>query len=306
MKPPLQKSYPLLVLLLLLSLVQEAQAQKESFFNHFHWNKSYYTAAGTGSRGFALHSLYRNYNDTANHYLSLDIPVQQINSAFGFYYLHNSANSKQNIQSGLSYTAFVPLGQRGSLRLGIQGNCQQYALSEKTWAFGEYQTDSISYTGDASLFLQRDQLELGFSAEKLYRHGKINKPAYSLLLGFRELQTYSWLRSSPFLLIRLRPEQELPEWRFNYTATIANFLVLGSSYYKNSTYLYGFNAGFKIANSLWLTAATDFENLMLPYRALYEFGVRLNIKGRQQQASFVGKPEEREPEAEAWGEAEGF
>jgi hypothetical protein len=291
MKPPLQRIYCLITLMLLIGLVLEAQAQKESFFNHFHWNKGYYAPAGSGARGLAINSLYRNYNDTTNHFLSLAVPVHKIRSAFGFYYLHNTSNQHQNIQSGLSYTAFLPVGQNGSLRLGVQANRHQHAISAKTWAFGEYQTDLVSYTGDASLFFQKGKLDLGLSTENLYHQGQFKKPAYSLLVGFRELRTNDWLQSTPYMLMRLKA-QELPEWRLNYSATIANFLIIGSSYYKNSDYLYGFNAGFKICNSLWLTAATDFENLMLPYRAIYEFGLRLNIQDKRSKASFVSQPEE--------------
>lgn len=291
-------------MVLLTGIAQEAQAQKESFLNHFHWNKGYYASAGAGAQGFGLNTLYRNYNDTVNHYLSLAFPVQKINSAFGFYYLHNTANQQQNLQSGLSYSAFLPVGQEGSLHLGIQANRHQRALSEKTWAFGEYQTDYVTYTADASLFFQREKLDLGISAEELYRQGGLHTPVYTLLLGFRELQTNEWLHSSPYLLMRSRPDQELPEWRFNYSATIANFLVLGSSYYKNSSYLYGFNAGFKICNSLWLTAATDFENLLLPYRALYEFGLRLHIAKKKAAVSLT--PEGEKPHTPEVKEYEGF
>ena len=294
MKPSLQKIYTLLILVLLISLAKEAQAQKESFFNHFHWNKSYYAAAGSGSRGFALNSLYRNYNDTSNHYLSLAVPVYKIRSAFSFYYLHNTSKQHQNIQSGLSYAAFLPVGYNGSLRLGVQANRHQHAISERTWAFDQYQTQKVSYTADASLFFQQGKLDLGLSTENLYRKGQFNKPVYTLLLGFRELRTNDWLQSSPYLIMRAKEEQELPEWRFNYSATIANFLVLGGSYYKNSDYLYGFNAGFKICNSLWLTAATDFENLMLPYRALYELGLRLNIQSKHYKAPLNNRPAESE------------
>lgn len=304
MQTLIQRVYCLIYIVLLTGVAQEAQAQKESFFNHFHWNKSYYASAGAGAQGFDLNTLYRNYNDTANHYLSLAFPVQKINSAFGFYYLHNTANQQQNLQSGLSYSAFLPVGQEGSLRLGIQANRHQRSLSEKTWAFGEYQTDYVTYTADASLFFQRGKLDLGMSAEELYRQGRLQTPVYTLLLGFRELQTNEWLHSSPYLLMRSRPDQELPEWRFNYSATIANFLVLGSSYYKNSSYLYGFNAGFEICNSLWLTAATDFENLLLPYQALYEFGLRLHIAKKKAPVSLT--PEGEKPRTPEVKEYEGF
>lgn len=298
MQPLVQKFYCLVYLLLLTGFAQEAMAQKESFFNHYHWNQGYHTSAGSGSQGFSFNSLYRNYNDTANYYLSFAIPVKKINSSFGFYYLHNTANHQQNLESGLSYTAYVPVGQSGSFRMGIQGNRHQQAVSEKTWAFGEYQTDLVEYTADVSLFLQKDKLGLGFSANRLFRQGQLKKPDYTLLLSFRDLRVNDWLQSSPSLLMRIREEQELPEWRYNYTGTIANFLMLGGSYYRNSDYLYGFNAGFRICNTVWLTAATDFENLLLPYRALYEFGLRLNIQGKGNQPAFAPPAETPEEEFE--------
>lgn len=304
MQSLLRKFNYLICAVLLTGMAQEAQAQKESFFNHFHWNKSYYAPAGAAAQGFDLNTLYRNYNDTTNRYLSLAFPVQEINSAFGFYYLHNTSNHEQNLQSGLSYTAFLSVGEESSLHLGIQANRQQRALSEKAWTFGEYQTDYVTYTAGASLFFQRGKLNLGLSAEDLYRQGSLQAPAYSLLLGFRELRTNEWLHSSPYLLMRSRPGQELPEWRFNYSATIADFLVLGSSYYKNSSYLYGFNAGLKVCNSLWLTAATDFENLLLPYRALYEFGLRLHIAKKKPAAPPT--PEVKKPRTPEVKEYEGF
>lgn len=260
------------------AFIQKVQAQKGTFFHHFSWNDASYTSAGSGASGFTFNSLYRNYNDSTNYFISLGVPVNKLNSALGFYYLHNSSGESQNLQSGLSYTAFIPLGQSGSLRLGVQGNRQQHAISPRTWTFGEYQTDSISYTADASVFLQRGKLSAGFSAEGLlYPAGPLHKPDYILMLSFHELSTAPWLRSSPAMLTRWRNDQERPEWRFNYTATIANTVMVGASYYKNSEYLYGFNAGFKLFNALWLTAATDFENMLLPYRALYEFGLRLHL-----------------------------
>lgn len=299
MKPLLQKFYFLIVLLFIAGLTQEVQAQKERFFNQFHWNKEYYAPAGSGAQGFALNSLYRNYNDTANYYLGFAIPVQKINSSFGFYYLHNTANQQQRLETGLSYTAFLPVGQSGSLHLGVQANRYQQATSERNWAFGEYQTERIEYTTDASLFFQQGKLGAGFSADRLFRQGQLKKPDYTLFLSFRELRTTHWLLSSPSLLLQVREEQGLPEWRYNYTATIANFLMLGGSYYRNSDYLYGFNAGFKICNTVWLTAATDFENLLLPYRALYEFGLRINIPGRHRNGAFATQAEAPEEELEA-------
>ncbi|WP_081604490.1 type IX secretion system membrane protein PorP/SprF [Nafulsella turpanensis] len=296
MNHQLKKVTCLLAFITLLVFTQKVQAQKNSFFNHFRWNQSSYTSAGSGANGFTFNSLYRNYNDSTNYFVSLDIPLNRLNSAFGFYYLHNSSGEQQNLQSGVSYTAFIPLGQNGSIRFGVQGNRQQHAVSPRTWTFGEYQTDSVSYTADASVFLQREKLSLGFSAEGLYPAGPQHQPDYVLLLGFHELNTSSWLRSSPFMLTRWRNDQERPEWRFNYTATIANTVLLGASYYKNSEYLYGFNAGFKLFNAVWLTAATDFEDLLLPYRALYEFGLRIHISKRTAASVAADTPAPEEDE----------
>jgi hypothetical protein len=89
------------------------------------------------------------------------------------------------------------------------------------------------------------------------------------------------------VLMRIRHGYELPEWRLNYTATIGNFLVLGGSHYKNSVYLFGFNAGFKLFNAVWLTAATDFESLQLPQQAIYELGLRMNIRKKVNPANFT-------------------
>lgn len=284
MRIQLPKVCRLLCLFLLTGFIQQAQAQKESFFNHFYWNRANLAPAGSGIRGFNLNSLYRNYQGNANYYASLDIPLNRLHSAIGAYYLHNSTESRQSLQTGLSYTAFVKMGYNSSLRLGLLGKRHQQAHSAKTWAFREYQTETIYYSADASLFLQRDKLELGLTVQNLYPKGLYPQPDYSLMLSFFELRASSWLRSSPAVMLRIRHGYQLPEWRLNYTATIGNFLLLGSSYYKNSDYLFGFNAGLKLFNTVWLTAATDFEDLQLPQQgiqALYEFGLRMNINRKE-------------------------
>jgi hypothetical protein len=280
----------LLCLFLLTCFIQQAQAQKEIFFNHFYWNRANLTPAGSGIQGFNLNSLYRNYQGNTNHYASLDIPLNRLHSAIGVYYLHNSTGSRQSLQTGLSYTAFVKMGYNSSLRLGLLGKRHQQAYSAKTWAFREYRTETVYYSADASLFLQRDKLELGLTVQNLYPKGLYPKPDYNLMLSFFELRASSWLRSSPAMLLRIRHGQQLPEWRFNYTATIGNFLLLGSSYYKNSAYLFGFNAGFKLFNGIWLTAATDFEELQDMQRsplALYEFGLRMNFNRKENLSNYT-------------------
>lgn len=265
--------------------LHEAQAQKETFFNHFNWNKANLAPAGNGSRGFSLNSLYRNYNDSTNRYLSLEIPVNRLKSALGVYYLHSIAEQQNSLYAGLSYTAFISLGHNSSLRLGMLGNRHQQAKSIDPWDFSKYRTDSIYYSADASLFLQRDKMELGITVQNLFPKAHYPGPDYSLMLSFYDLPTCSWLRSSPAVLLRIRHGYQLPEWRVNYTATIGNFLLLGGNYYKNSAYLFGFNAGFKLFNTVWLTAATDFEDLQLPRQALYELGLRIHVNNSKETQS---------------------
>lgn len=283
MRRILRKGYYLTSLWVMMGFIQKAHAQKETFFHHFNWNQTYYSSAGVGSQGFLLNTLFRNFNDSTNYYFSVDVPLNKFNSALGTYYIHNTSSEDQYIQSGISYTGFIRLGQDGSLRLGAQGNRHQKAESPRTWAFQEYQTDTVYYSADASLFLQRESLLLGITAKNLLQKGSQATPDFTVFLGFHELQTNSWLRSSPYMLLQIRQGHELPEWRFNYSATIVNFLVLGGSYYKNSHYLYGLNGGFKIANTVWLTFASDFVDTKLPYRAIYELGLRINIRKKSDQ-----------------------
>lgn len=282
MKMKLLKKGWLIGMLLFPAFMQNAQAQKETFFNHFSWNTANIVSAGNGAVGYNLNSLYRNYNDSTNSYFSLGIPIEKWHSALGVYHLHSISKLQQSLQTGISYTAFVKLGYNSSLHIGVLGNRHQQARSARPWAFNEYKTDSVYYSADASLFLRRDKLALGLAVQHLYPKALFPKPDYSLMLGFDELRTTHWLRSSPSMLLRIRHGHELPEWRYNYTATIGNFLVLGGSYYKNSVYLFGFNAGFKLFNTVWLTAATDFEDLQLPQQALYEFGLRMNIGKKEE------------------------
>lgn len=270
-------------LLLLPAFMQQVQAQKETFFNHFSWNSANFMSAGNGASGYNLNSLYRNYHDSTTSYFSLGIPIDKWHSALGIYHLHNSSKLQQSLQTGISYTAFVKLGYNSSLHIGVLGNRHQQAVSARPWAFNEYQTDSVYYSADASIFLRRDKLELGLAVQHLRAN-----PDYNLLLRFDELRTTNWLRSSPSMLLRIRHGHELPEWRYNYTATIGNFLVLGGSYYKNSVYVFGVNAGFKLFNTVWLTAATDFEDLQLPQQALYEFGLRMNIRKKDNYKDYTG------------------
>ena len=289
-------------LLLMAGCIQQGYAQKETFFHHSSMNQAFFAPAGTGAQGLSLNSLYRNFNDSTNYFMSLEVPVNKWNSAVGGYYLHNSSGDDQNISSGLSYTAFIRTGRNSSLRLGFLGNRHQQALSNSTFAFQEYRTHTIFYTADASLFLQAGNLSLGLTAHQLLPAKLQEQRDYTLFLGFRELRTNDWLRSSPHLLMRIKHQQELPEWRFNYTATIANFLMLGGAYYKNSDYLYGLNAGFKIANTIWLTAATDFVDTTLPYRAIYEFGLRINIRKKQTFAEKQAQPSDQPEGGEAYSD----
>lgn len=286
-------------LLMVAGCIQQGYAQKETLFHHTDMNQAFFAPAGAGTQGLTLNSLYRNFNDSTNYFMSLEIPVEKFNSAVGAYYLHNTSGDNQNIRSGLSYTAFIRTGENSNLRLGFLGNRHQQALSTRTFAYQEYKTDTLFYTADASLFLQTGNFSLGLTAHQLLPAKIQDQKDYTLFLGFRELRTNHWLRSSPHLLMRIRHQQELPEWRFSYTATIANFLMMGGTYYKNSDYLYGLHAGFKLFNTVWLTAATDFVDTTLPYRAIYEFGLRINIQKKRAFADKQTLPSEEEDEQEA-------
>ena len=309
-----KNKYFLSCLLFCASITQSAHAQKETFLHHFNWNQEVFSSAGGSARGFTINSLYRNYNDSINYFFSTSVPVAKFNSSFGVYYLQNTSGETQNIKSGLSYSAFIPFGNSSSLHAGIQGNRHQQAFSQDPWAFKEYRTDTSYYTYDLSLFLKRGKMSLGFSAENLLPGYSRSQTDYALLLGFHELRTNDWLRSSPYMLARLRHDYLVPEWRFNYTVTIVNTVMLGASYFKNSDYLYGFNAGFKLFNRVWLTAATDFVDTKLPYRAIYEFGLKVNIskKGAVAEKQLVPSPwhddyygEDHEEEAPVVEEAPG-
>lgn len=301
MKIILLKRQWTICLFILATFVQEGFSQKETFFHHTGMITPFLAPAGGGAGGLTLNSLYRNFNDSTNYFLGLAVPVDKLNSALGAYYLHNTSGQDQNIKSGLSYTTFIPIGQNSSLRFGVMGNRHQQALCTSTFAFREYQTDTVFYTADASVFLQKGDFSLGLTAHQLLPAKIEDLRDYSLFLGFKELRTSQWLRSSPTLLMRIKHQQKLPEWRFNYTATIANFLMVGGSYYKNSSYLYGLQAGFKLFNTVWLTAATDFVDTTLPYRAIYEFGLRVNIQKKGRIAEREDKAAEQEEGEEAYG-----
>ena len=58
-------------LLMVAGFIRQGYAQKETFFHHTDMNQAFFAAAGAGTQGLALNSLYRNFNDSNNYFMSL-------------------------------------------------------------------------------------------------------------------------------------------------------------------------------------------------------------------------------------------
>lgn len=262
---------------MLLLLLAGLQAIGQTRYNHFPWTYDRTVSAGVGAEGTAFTGISRLRTDTLSLYSAFAIPIKPIRGSIGGYYNQHVLQNSQLIAYGLAYNAFLSFNASTKLRFGVQQNWQrtvEISNPAESWIAAP---SSLSTSTDFSALLQRDKLLLGASVENALQKGQRH---YNALIGFRELESYSWLKSSPFLLIQLRDGMQLPELRFNYTATLFNTLTMGGSYYKNSNYRWGANAGLKLFRSLWLSAAADFKSLNIQPDAL-ELGFRLNFgKGR--------------------------
>lgn len=260
----------------LLLLLTSLPAFSQHRYTHFPWTYNRTVSAGIGAEGTAFTTLARMRADTISLYSALSVPINPLRGALGVYYNQHSLQNRQLTDIGLGYSFFLPFTSTANLRFGIQQNWQRVveAKAAETW---QQEPATLTTSTDFSALLRRDHLLAGVSVENALQKGLRQ---YNVLLGFRELESNSWLHSSPFLLIQLRDGQEMPEFRFNYTATVLNTLVLGASAYKNSYYSWGANAGLKLFHSIWLTAGADFKSFNTQPDAL-ELGLRLNFgKGR--------------------------
>ena len=262
----------LVLLLLFISL----QAIGQQRYTHFPWTYDRTVSAGIGAEGTAFTLLGRSRPDTASIYTALAVPLVPIRSAVGGYYNQHATEGRQFVDWGIGYNFYLRFTPTTNLRLGVQQNWHRIADAAPGEGIHASKVNTYSST-DFSALLRRDHLLFGASMENALNKGQRQ---YNVLLGFRELQTYSWLRSSPFLLVQLREGRAVPEFRFNYTVTAFNTLVMGGSVYKNSYYSWGANAGIKLFRSVWLAVGADFKEFNTQPDAL-ELGLRLNFgKGR--------------------------
>ncbi|EMR04700.1 PorP/SprF family type IX secretion system membrane protein [Cesiribacter andamanensis] len=264
------------LLLLLAPVPSFGQRLPQQRYTHFPWTYDRTVSAGIGAEGTAFTFLGRSRPDTLSGYAALAIPLPPIRGAIGGYYHQQLGTTQQLSEWGLGYTLFLPFTEETNLRLGVQQNWHSLRHTGQPEG-GTPKPDQQLTSTDFSGLLRRDNLLLGLSMENALNKGQRQ---YNALLGFRELQSYSWLRSSSFLLVQIQDGRELPEFRFNYTGTVLNTLLLGGSYYKNGLYQWGANAGFKFFRSLWLVAGADFKGFTTQPDAL-ELGLRLNVgRGR--------------------------
>lgn len=209
-------------------------------------------------------------------YAALSVPLPAMRSALGGYVnqMVSLPDRGQWAEAGLSYALVLPFEEHASFRLGVQHNWHRQARqADNITDIWTRTADSLYTTTDLSAFIKRDHLLLGVSAEDALHQ---NRRSYSILLGFRELQTYSWLKSSPFFSMSLLPNKEVPEFRFNYSSTLFNTLTLGASLYRHTPYAYGLNGGLKLFNALWLSGNLDFADFNTTPSAV-ELGIRFNL-----------------------------
>jgi hypothetical protein len=216
--------------------------------------------------------------DTVMAYTAFAVPIKAVRSSLGFYANHMSTveSQQQWADLGLTYVLTLPLGRHASFRLGAQQNWHRRAtgqIGNPSDIWKPTSLDSLYTTTDFGAFIKRDHLLLGFSAESA-----LNKPtrAYNILLGFRELRTSEFVKSSPFFAMSILPDKDVPEFKFNYTITLGNTFNLGASVYRNTPFKFGMNTGFKLFNSLYLIGALDYREFK-PLPDAVEVGLRLNL-----------------------------
>ena len=252
-------------------------AYSQQRYTHFPWTYDRTVSAGIGAEGTAFTFLGRMRDDTASVYTAFAVPLNPLRSAVGGYYNQHTTAGKHITDFGLGYNIVLRFTETANLRLGVQQNWHQVTDAASDGDIWDSKAPTTHTSTDLSALIRRDHLITGVSMENALEKGQRQ---YNVLLGFRELETYSWLRSSPFLMVQVRDGREEPEFRFNYTATVLNTVVMGASVYKNSYYSWGANAGLKLFRSVWLAAGADFKSFNTQPDAL-ELGLRLNFgKGR--------------------------
>ncbi|WP_224999860.1 hypothetical protein [Cesiribacter sp. SM1] len=276
------QNWRIMIGFVLLMVLACPPAYSQNRYTHFPWTYDRNVSAGIGAEGTTFTFLGRVRPDTASIYSAFAIPVNPIRGAIGGYYNRHTTNGKHVTDFGLGYNIVLRFTETANLRLGVQRNWHQVTDVASASDIWDSKAPTTYNTTDFSALLRRDHLVTGVSMENALEKGNRQ---YNILLGFRELETYSWLRSSPFMMMQIREGREVPEFRFNYTVTVLNTLVMGSSVYKNSYYSWGANAGIKLFRSVWLAAGADFKEFNTQPDAL-ELGLRFNFgRGRVRSAA---------------------
>ncbi len=268
--------------LALLTLFLSLQAFGQDNYTHFPWTFDRTLSAASGAEGTDFTFLRRSRPGIASPglgspnatsiYAALAVPIKPIRGAIGSYFHHSNIAGNKAIDFGLAYNFYLTFAPTAHLRVGVQQNWHRNSAAH---AGDAKNTSGIvpAASTDFSALLRRDHLWAGISMENALHK---EQRQYNILLGFRDLETYNWLRSSPFMLIQLYPDREQPEFSFNYTVTAFNTVVMGASVYKNGYYSWGANAGLKLFNMAWLTAGADFRQFNTQPDAL-ELGLRLMV-----------------------------
>ena len=197
--------------LALLLLLVGTQVFCQQRYTNFPWTYDRTVSVGIGTEGTAFTFLGRLRPDTASAYTALAVPIAPIRSAVGTYYSQHAAKGRQIIDFGIGYKFYLKFTPTANLQLGVQQNWHR--IADAPPGEGAHATKFTTYNStDFSTLLWRDHLLFGASMENALH--KVNRQ-YNLLLGFQELETYSWLRSSPFLLVQIRDDQEVPEFCFH-------------------------------------------------------------------------------------------
>lgn len=253
---------------------------QDAHYSQLGWQKARYLPAAAGMDGGGLQFVARQSDSLYSVFWAANLQIDKLNSAIGFHQqIEQTVGTSYRLRNGLHYAGYVRLPKARTLRLGVQGIQQSNGALATELQDTDYWTNlSLAYSQEE--FVLGIQLENALDAQGETIPGR----NINLFAGFDELLTTRWWQSSMYLLGDFKADGSAPEWKYQYTATFFNTLLLGGSLYRNSPeYSWGLNGGIKLFRRAWLTASADFPTLEMPTEAPVHLqaGLRFRFKPTQ-------------------------
>lgn len=283
--------YHILTSSLFLCCVSVTAFGQTSHFSQLGWQKARYLPAAAGIDGGGLQFMARQSDSLYSVFWGANLQIDKLNSAIGFHQqIEQTFGTSYRLRNAVHYAGYVRLPKARTLRMGIQGIQQSNGALATELQGSDYWTN-------ISLAYSQEEVVLGLQLENaLNTQGEtIPSPNINFFAGFDELLTTRWWQSSMYLIGDFKADGLAPEWKYQYTATFFNTLLLGGSLYRNSPeYSWGLNGGIKLFRRAWLTASADFPSLEMPTEAPVHLqaGLRFRFKPTQKVRERLEKAQE--------------